>query len=68
MIFLLGRKEYAMKIDGPKIMRGAWTENKAAFIEDLCEAVMSYRADLSSENKKDLELKISDLIRDLDYL
>jgi len=57
-----------MKIDDPKIMRGASLNNTAAFIADLKEAVMIYRSDLSDENKKDLDLRISDLIRDLDYL
>ena len=57
-----------MKIDNPKIMRGASLNNTAAFIADLKEAVMIYRSDLSDENKKDLDLRISDLIRDLDYL
>ena len=57
-----------MKIDRPKIMRGAPLNNTAAFIADLKEAVMMYRSDLSDENKKDLDLRISDLIRDLDYL
>jgi hypothetical protein len=57
-----------MKIENPKIMRGAHTENTAAFIEDLKEAVMLYRSDLSNEQRKDLDLRISDLIRDLDYL
>lgn len=57
-----------MKIDNPTIMRGAPLNNTAAFIADLKEAVMIYRSDLSDENKKDLDLRISDLIRDLDYL
>jgi hypothetical protein len=57
-----------MKIENPKIMRGAANINRAAFIEDLNEAVMSYRPDLSDAQKKDLDLRISDLIRDLDYL
>lgn len=57
-----------MKIENPKIMRGAPLNNTAAFIADLKEAVMIYRSDLSDENKKDLDLRISDLIRDLDYL
>ena len=57
-----------MKIDDPKIMRGAPLNNTAAFIADLKEAVMMYRSDLSDENKKDLDLRISDLISDLDYL
>ena len=57
-----------MKIDYPKIKRGAPLNNTAAFIADLKEAVMMYRSDLSDENKKDLDLRISDLIRDLDYL
>lgn len=57
-----------MKIDNPTIMRGAPLNNTAAFIADLKEAVMMYRSDLSDENKKDLDLRISDLIRDLDYL
>ena len=57
-----------MKIDDPKKMRGAPTENTAAFIEDLKEAVMLYRSDLSEAQKKDLDLRTSDLIRDLDYL
>lgn len=57
-----------MKIDNPRIMRGAPLNNTAAFIADLKEAVLIYRSDLSDENKKDLDLRISDLIRDLDYL
>lgn len=57
-----------MKIESSKIMRGAPLNNTAAFIADLKEAVMIYRSDLSDENKKDLDLRISDLIRDLDYL
>jgi hypothetical protein len=57
-----------MKIENPKIMRGAQLNNTAAFIEDLREAVIIYRTDLSEAQKKDLDLRISDLIRDLDYL
>jgi hypothetical protein len=57
-----------MKIENPEKMRGAHTENTAAFIEDLKEAVMLYRSDLSNEQRKDLDLRTSDLIRDLDYL
>jgi len=57
-----------MKIDNPKIMRGAQEENRVAFIDDLREAVLVYRSSLSNEHKKDLDLRISDLIRDLDYL
>lgn len=57
-----------MKIDDPMILRGASTGNKAAFIEDLIEAVMIHRSDLPNEHKKDLDLRISDLISDLDYL
>lgn len=57
-----------MKIESSKIMRGVPLNNTAAFIADLKEAVMIYRSDLSDENKKDLDLRISDLIRDLDYL
>lgn len=57
-----------MKIESAKIMRGAPLNNTAAFIADLKEAVMIYRSELSDENKKDLDLRISDLIRDLDYL
>jgi len=57
-----------MKIENPKIMRGVQLNNTAAFISDLREAVMVYRSDLSDEHKKDLDLRISDLIRDLDYL
>ena len=57
-----------MKIDNPKIMRGEPTENRAAFIEDLKETVTIYRSNLSEAQEKDLDLRISDLIRDLDYL
>lgn len=66
--FCWAKKEKKMKIENPKIMRGAPLNNTAAFIADLKEAVMIYRSDLSDENKKDLDLRISDLIRDLDYL
>ena len=68
MVFLLGKKGKKMKIESSKIMRGVPLNNTAAFIADLKEAVMIYRSDLSDENKKDLDLRISDLIRDLDYL
>lgn len=57
-----------MKIENPKKMRGDLTNNRAAFIEDLKEAVMIYRSNLSEAQEKDLDLRISDLIRDLDYL
>ena len=57
-----------MKIDNPKTMRGAPLENRAAFIEDLKEAVTRYRFNLSDAQEKELDLRISDLIRDLDYL
>ena len=57
-----------MKIENPKKMRGDLTNNRAAFIEDLKETVMIYRSNLSEAQEKDLDLRISDLIRDLDYL
>lgn len=43
-------------------------ENRADFIQDLREAVFAHRdAPLTREARKDLEMKIQDLIRDLDY-
>ena len=57
-----------MKIENPKKMRGDLTNNREAFIEDLKETVMIYRSNLSEAQEKDLDLRISDLIRDLDYL
>lgn len=57
-----------MKIDDPKNLRGEPLDNLASFKEDLNETVMLYRSNLSDEHKKDLDLRISDLIRDLDYL
>ena len=57
-----------MKIDESKIKRGAQTENRAAFIDDLKEAVTIYRFNLSDAQEKNLDLRISDLISDLDYL
>ena len=42
--------------------------NRSHFVEDLRETVMVYRKNLDPNEKKDLELRISGLIEDLNYL
>lgn len=43
-------------------------QNRADFIQDLKEAVFAHRdAPLTREAKKDLEMRIRGLIKDLDY-
>tara|TARA_B100001027_G_C16142865_1_gene274474 strand:+ start:247 stop:411 length:165 start_codon:yes stop_codon:yes gene_type:complete len=42
--------------------------NRSHFVEDLRETVMIYRNNLDPKEKKDLELRLSGLIEDLNYL
>lgn len=52
----------------PQVQRGAIATNREHFAIDLREAVMAFRKETSEKEQKDLDLKISDLIKDLDYL
>lgn len=48
--------------------RGAVSTNRDHFAIDLREAVMAFRKKTSDKEQKELDLRISDLIKDLDYL
>ena len=52
----------------PQVQRGAISTNREHFAIDLREAVMAFRKETSEKERKDLDLRISDLISDLDYL